>query len=363
LAGHLRNRCFFVGSPTRELVQKGFADYVPIFLSEVPLLFRRDYQKVDTVLVQVSPPDNHGMCTLGVSVEATIAALEKCKTVIAHINPQMPRTHGDSFIPYSIFDRVYEEERPIYEHQAHPQTEITRKIGKLISEIVEDRSCLQLGIGAIPDAALQAMQQHKDLGIHTEMFSDGILGLMEKGVITNRYKNGHSHKVVTSFAMGTKKLYDFIDDNQEVVFLDVGYTNNTHIIRQNKKVVAINSAIQVDISGQVCADSFGPKIYSGVGGQMDFMRAAVLSEGGKAIIALPSTAKNDTISRIVPFLSPGSGVVTTRAHAHYIITEYGVAKLFGKSLRERAKELIKIAHPKFRDDLEKQARDIWELMI
>lgn len=363
LEGHLRNRCFFVGSPTRELVQSGHADYVPIFLSEVPLLFRRDYQKVDTVLVQVSPPDRHGMCTLGVSVEATIAAIEKCKKVIAHINPLMPRTHGDSFIPYSIFDRVYEEPRPIFEHLPNKQTEITRKIGKLISDLVEDRSCLQLGIGAIPDAALQSMQNHKDLGIHTEMFSDGILSLMEKGVISNRYKINHRHKVVTSFAMGTKKLYDFIDDNQEVVFLDVGYTNNTHIIRQNAKVVAINSGIQVDISGQVCADSIGPKIYSGVGGQMDFMRGAALSEGGKAIIALPSTAKNDTISRIVPFLTPGSGVVTTRAHAHFIITEYGVAKLFGKSLRERARALISIAHPKFRDDLEKQTREIWDLMI
>jgi len=364
LEGHLRNRCFFVGSPTRHLVQKGYADYVPIFLSEVPLLFRRDYQKVDTVLIQVSPPDKHGMCTLGVSVEATVAAIEKRKKrVIAHINPSMPRTHGDSFLPYELFDRVYEEEHPIFEHKAHPQTEITGKIGKLISELVEDRSCLQLGIGAIPDAALSAMHQHKDLGIHTEMFSDGILHLMEKGVITNRYKTIHPHKVVTSFAMGTQQLYDFIDDNQEVVFLDVGYTNNTHIIRQNQKVVAINSAIQVDISGQVCADSIGAKIYSGVGGQMDFMRGAVLSEGGKAIIALPSTAKNDTISRIVPLLSPGSGVVTTRAHAHYIITEYGVAKLFGKSLRERAKELIKIAHPKFREDLEKQTREIWDLKI
>lgn len=363
LDGHLRNRCFFVGAPTRELVQTGHADYVPIFLSEVPLLFRRDYQKVDTVLVQVSPPDKHNMCTLGVSVEATIAAIEKCTKLIAHINPNMPRTHGDSFIPYSLFDRVYEEDRPIFEHQPHRQTEITQKIGGLISEIVEDRSCLQLGIGAIPDAALAAMDNHKDLGIHTEMFSDGILSLMEKGVITNRYKAKHPHKVVTSFAMGTKKLYDFIDDNQEVVFLDVGYTNNTHVIRQNSKVVAINSAIQVDISGQVCADSIGPKIYSGVGGQMDFMRGAALSEGGKAIIALPSTAKNDTISRIVPFLSPASGVVTTRAHAHYIITEYGVANLFGKSLRERARALINIAHPKFRAELEKQAREIWDLMI
>jgi acyl-CoA hydrolase len=363
LEGHLRNRCFFVGAPTRELVQTGYADYVPIFLSEVPLLFRRDYQKVDTVLVQVSPPDRHGMCTLGVSVEATIAAIEKCNRVIAHINPKMPRTHGDAFVPYSIFDRVFEEERPIQEHHPHKQTTVTRRIGKLISEIVEDKSCLQLGIGAIPDAALDAMHNRKDLGIHTEMFSDGILSLMDKGVITNRYKTKHPHKVVTSFAMGTQKLYDFIDDNQEVVFLDVGYTNNTHVIRQNRNVVAINSAIQVDISGQVCADSIGAKIYSGVGGQMDFIRGAALSEGGKAIIALPSTAKNDTISRIVPLLSPGSGVVTTRAHAHYIITEHGIAELFGKSLRERAQALINIAHPKFREELGKQTREIWDLII
>jgi acyl-CoA hydrolase len=218
-----------------------------------------------------------------------------------------------------------------------------------------------MGIGAIPDAALACMKNHKDLGIHTEMFSDGILDLMEEGVITNRYKEKHPHKVVTSFAMGSKRLYEYIDDNPEVVFLDVGYTNNTHVIRQNPQVVAINSAIQVDLSGQVCADSFGTKIYSGVGGQMDFIRGATLSENGKAIIALPATAKNDTISRIVPTLTQGSGVVTTRAHVHYIATEYGIANLYGKSLRERARELIKISHPKFREELERAAHDVWEL--
>jgi len=363
LEGHIRNRCFFVGAPTRKMVQAGQADYVPIFLSEVPLLFRRGHQHVDTVLVQVSPPDKHGLCTLGVSVEATVAAIEKAKKVIAHINPNMPRTHGDSFIPYDLFDAVFEKAHPIHEHTQAAQNPITLKIGELIAGLVDDRSCLQMGIGAIPDAALSCMGNHKDLGIHTEMFSDGILDLMDKGVITNRYKTKHTHKVVTSFAMGTPRLYDFIDDNPEVVFLDVAYTNNTSVIRENPKTVAINSAIEVDISGQVCADSMGPKIYSGVGGQMDFIRGASLSEDGKAIIALPSTTKNDTISRIVPTLKTGSGVVTTRAHVHYIITEYGIANLYGKSLRERAKDLINIAHPNFREDLEKQTRELWGLKI
>ncbi len=363
LAGHLRNRCFFVGAPTRKLVQQGHADYIPIFLSEVPQLFRRRVQKVDTVLVQVSPPDRHGMCTLGISVEATKAAIEMADKVVAQINPNMPRTHGDSFLGRKLFDSVVEIDTPLVEHRPAPQTEVTRKIGRLIAELVEDGSCLQMGIGAIPDAALAAMENHKNLGIHTEMFSDGILKLMKRGAITNRNKTKHPGKVVTSFAMGTRELYDFIDDNPEIVFLDVQYTNNTYVIRQNKKVVAINSALQVDLSGQVCADSMGTRIYSGVGGQMDFMRGAALSEGGKPIIALPSTAKNDTISRIAPVLTPGAGVVTTRAHAHYIVTEYGVAYLYGKSLRERARALINIAHPKFREELERQAREVWRLEI
>lgn len=363
LEGHLRNRCFFVGAPTRGLVQQGYADYVPIFLSEVPLLFRRNHQKVDTVLVQASPPDKHGMCTLGISVEATKAALEKANKVIAHINPSMPRTHGDGFIPYSSFDTVYWEDRPIHKHLQAKGNEVTDKIGQLIADIVEDRSCLQMGIGAIPDAALKAMGGHKDLGVHTEMFSDGVLELMNKGVINNKYKKKHTGKVVTSFAMGTQRLYDFIDDNPEVAFLDVGYTNSTSVIRQNDRTVAINSALQVDLSGQVCADSMGTKIYSGVGGQMDFIRGASLSEGGKAIIALPSTAKNDTISRISTMLIPGSGVVTTRAHVHYIITEYGIADLYGRSLRERAQALINIAHPNFREELSRDAREKWGLKI
>jgi len=363
LEGHLRNRCYFVGAPTRAQVQAGNADYIPVFLSEVPALFRRNYQRVDTVLVQASPPDKHGMCTLGVSVEATPAAIEKATKVVAHINPNMPRTHGDSFFPYELFDAVYEEATPIYEAKPHPQTEVTKRIGRIISDMVEDGSCLQMGIGAIPDAALSTMTHHKNLGIHTEMFSDGILDLLEQGAITNRLKAKHPHKVVTSFAMGSRRLYDFVDDNPEVVFLDVAYTNNTHVIRQNSKVVAINSAIQVDLSGQVCADSVGIKIYSGVGGQMDFIRGAALSEGGKAIIALPSTAKNDSISRITPTLMPGAGVVTTRAHVHYIVTEYGAANLYGKSVRERAVALINIAHPKFRDELARAARETWGLHI
>jgi len=363
LEGHIRNRCFFVGSPTRKLVQAGQADYVPIFLSEVPKLFRRNYQHVDTVLVHVSPPDKHGNCTLGISVEATKAAIEKADRVIAHINPNMPRTHGDSFVHLDLFDRYVEQEFPIHEHAPAEQDATTTKIGQLIADLVPDGACLQMGIGAIPDAALAAMGNHKDLGIHTEMFSDGVLDLLNKGIINNSRKKLHPGKVVTSFAMGTKRLYEFIDDNPEVVFLDVEYVNDTSNIRRNRNVCAINSALQVDITGQVCADSMGTKIYSGVGGQMDFIRGAALSEGGKAIIALPSTARNDSISRIAPTLMPGAGVVTTRAHVHYIVTEFGVAELHGKTLRERAKALIDIAHPKFREDLEKAAREQWGLKL
>ena len=363
LDGRLRNRCFFVGAPTRKLVQTGYADYVPIFLSEVPLLFRRKHQRVDTVLVQASPPDKHGMCTLGISVEATKAAIENAQKVVAHINPKMPRTHGDAFVPYSRFDTVFDLEHPVYEHHPAKQTDVTQKIGQSLADLVEDRSCLQLGIGAIPDAALACMGTHKGLGIHTEMISDGVLDLMEKGVITNQYKSKHPGKAVTTFSMGTRRLYDFIDDNPEVVFLDVAYTNNAHIIRQINKMVAINSALQVDVTGQVCADSLGTKIYSGVGGQMDFIRAAALSKGGKPIIAFPSTAGNESISRIVPTLTAGSGVVTTWAHVHYVVTEYGVVNLNGKSIRERARALIDISHPKFREELERQTREIWGFSI
>jgi len=363
LKGHLRNKCYFVGGNLRKVVQKGEADYIPIFLSNIPKAFRRGVQPLDTTLVQVSPPDKHGMCTLGISVEATKAAVESSKKVIAHINPSMPRTHGDAFVPYDSFHAVYEEDVPLPEVPPARQTETTLAIGKAVASLIEDGSTLQMGIGAIPDAALACLGDRKDLGVHTEMFSDGVLPLIESGAINNKFKVKHPGKMVTGFAMGTRQLYDYINDNPGVVFLDIEYVNDTAIIRQNPKAVAINSALQIDITGQVCADSMGTNTFSGVGGQMDFVRGAALSEGGKAIIALPSAAKGDTISRIVSTLTPGSGVVTTRAHVQYIVTEYGIADMRGKCTRDRAKELINIAHPNFREQLTKEAREIWDFKI
>lgn len=363
LNGHLRQRCFFVGSSTRAAVQCGQADYVPIFLSEVPKLFRSLEQPLDAALIQVSTPDAHGFCSLGVSVEATRAALQVAKKVIAWINPQMPRTHGDSFVHISQFDRYVEYSSPMPLHRAAKQDAISRQIGQQVASLIRDGDCLQMGIGAIPDATLSCLGDRKNLGIHTEMFSDGVLPLIEQGVITNQNKRKHRGKIVTTFAMGSQKLYDFINDNPQVVFLDVEYTNDTAVIRQNPQVVAINSALQVDLTGQVCADSLGTKIYSGVGGQMDFVRGAALSEGGRAIIALPATAAGGTVSRISSLLSPGAGVVTTRAHVQYIVTEYGIANLRGKSLTERAQALINIAAPQFRAGLTEQARTDWGLTL
>lgn len=363
LQGHLRQRVFFVGGPTRPAVNCGIADYVPSFLSEIPKLFRSGEQVIDTALVQVSPPDKHGLCSLGISVEATRAAMQKAKRVIAQINPNMPRTHGDSFVHLSDFAAYVEIDSVIPEHLAAEQNPITQQIGRNVASLIRDGDCLQMGIGAIPDATLACLGDRQNLGIHTEMFSDGVLALLEQGVFTNRNKKKHPGKIVTTFAMGSNKLYDFVDDNPEVVFLDVAYTNDTAVIRQNPQVVAINSALQVDLSGQVCADSLGTKIYSGVGGQMDFVRGASLSEGGRAIIALPATAAGGKVSRISSLLSPGAGVVTTRAHVHYIVTEYGVAYLRNKSLTERAQALIHIAAPQFREQLARQAFDDWGLRV
>lgn len=363
LQGHLRQRCFFVGSSTRAAVQCGSADYVPMFLSEIPKLFRSGEQPLDVALIQVSKPDNHGFCSLGVSVEATRAALQMAKKVIAWVNPMLPRTHGDSFIHLSQIDRYVEHAAALPIHRAAPQDAITDQIGKHVASLIRDGDCLQMGIGAIPDATLGYLTDRKNLGIHTEMFSDGVLPLIEQGVITNQNKRKHRGKIVTTFAMGSQKLYDFIDDNPQVVFLDVEYTNDTAVIRQNPQVVSINSALQVDLTGQVCADSLGTKIYSGVGGQMDFVRGAALSEGGRAIIALPATAAAGTISRISSLLSPGAGVVTTRAHVHYIVTEFGIANLRGKSLQQRARALIDIAAPQFREGLARQAWQDWGLQV
>ncbi|MEO0340235.1 MAG: acetyl-CoA hydrolase/transferase C-terminal domain-containing protein [Bacteroidota bacterium] len=359
---HFRVKNLFTGRNVRQAVAAGRADFVPIFFSDVPRLFRNGHVKLDAALIQVSPPDKNGYCTLGISVETSLAAMQCAKQVIAEINPNMPRTHGDGIIHISKIDKVIEVDYDIPSVMIPPPNEIETKIGQYIADLVEDGATLQMGIGTIPNAALIAMQNHKELGVHTEMFSDGLMGLVEKGVITNQHKVKHRNHIVTGFLTGSRKLYDFVDDNPLVRVLDIGYVNDTHVIRQNPKVTAINSAIEVDITGQVCADSIGTRIYSGVGGQMDFMRGAALSEGGKPIIALPSTTRKG-ISRITSMLKPGAGVVTTRAHAQYIVTEYGVARLFGRSIRERARNLINVAHPDHREALMKAAHDDWGLNL
>ncbi|MPY26827.1 acetyl-CoA hydrolase/transferase family protein [Shewanella sp. YLB-07] len=363
LKGHLRHRCFFGGLPTRRLLQQGDADYVPIFLSEVPKLFRSGEQKIDTAIIQVSPPDKHGICSLGISVEATLAACQVAGKIIAHINPQMPRTHGDGFIHYSKFSAVYEESSALPQHPLAASDAVSLAIGNNVAELVRDGDCLQMGIGAIPDAVLSCLGGHKDLGIHTELFSDGVLNLVELGAVNNSKKKVYPGKTVTGFALGSQRLYDYVDDNPSVIFMDIEQVNDTAIIRKNPNVMAINSALQIDISGQICADSLGTKIYSGVGGQMDFIRGAGLSEGGRSVIALPSTASGGKVSRIATVLSPGAGVVTTRAHVHYIVTEYGCVNLRGRSLIERARALIDIAHPDFREQLCRETFDMWGLSV
>lgn len=354
-----RVKAMFVGANVRKAVNGGNADYMPIFLSEVPGLFRRNIVPLDVALIQVSPPDEHGYCTLGVSVDSSRAAVESAKTVIAEVNPSMPRTHGDAFLHVSKIDAMVEVDYPVYELNLPEPTDEELAIGKNCATLVEDGATLQMGIGAIPNAVLASLDDHKDLGIHTEMFSDGVIPLIEKGIINGEKKRIHPGKVVSSFVMGSRKLYDFMDDNPMVAMLDVAYVNDTAVIRRNPKVTAINSAIEVDVTGQVCADSIGTYHYSGVGGQMDFIRGASLSEGGKPIIALPSTTRKG-ISRIVPFLKEGAGVVTTRAHVHYVVTEYGIANLYGKTLRERAKALIEIAHPDHRASLTEEAEKRWK---
>lgn len=351
LDGHLRNRCFFVGKSSRELVNQGLADYVPVFLSDIPTLFRRGEQPLDAAIIQVSPPDRHGNCSLGVSVEATLAACEVAPLIIAQINPQMPRTHGDAMIPLKRIDYAVEIDSPIAEHKPKAFSDVHRQIGQQVAELVRDGDCLQMGIGAIPDAALAALHGHSHLGIHTEMFSNGVLPLIEAGVIDNSRKVIQPGKIVTSFAMGDRAFYDYVHDNTQVLFLDVGYVNSPAVIRKNPQTVSINSAIQIDLSGQVCSDSIGNKIYSGFGGQVDFVTGARLSVNGRSIIALPSTASGGKESRITAQLAPGAGVVTSRAQVDYVVTEFGVAKLSGSSLRERAQQLINIAHPDFRDQL------------
>ena len=355
-AESFRTHAFFVGSNIRKAIEEGRAEYVPIFLSEIPRLFHKRIIDLDVALIRVSPPDRHGYCSLGVSVDATRAAIQNADLVIAELNPNMPRTHGDGIIHKSDIDFAIESNAPMHFHEPAELSEVEKSIGRYCATLIEDGATLQMGIGAIPDAVLASLSNHKNLGIHTEMFSDGVLPLLESGVVNNSHKRVHPGKVVATFAMGTQNLYDYMDDNPLIAMLDVAYVNDTKVIRKNPKVTAINSAIEVDLTGQICADSIGMKQYSGVGGQMDFIRGASLSDDGKPIIALPSTTRKG-VSRIAPFLNQGAGVVTTRAHAHYIVTEYGIANLYGKGLRERAKELIRISHPDHRETLEKAAHE------
>lgn len=344
----------FVSKNVRDAVNSERGDYVPVFLSEIHLLFQKNILPIDVALIHVSPPDKHGFCSLGTSVDISRSAIKNAKHVIAQVNTQMPRTHGDGIIHMSEINSIVEVNEPLFEvNYQNKIDETSLIIGKYCAELIEDGSTLQMGIGAIPDSVLSCLQNHKDLGVHTEMFSDGVIDLVEKGIINNKYKVKHRGKIITGFVIGTKKLYDFVDDNPQVAFLDISYVNDTNVIRANPKVVAINSAIEIDITGQVCSDSIGIYQYSGVGGQMDFIRGAALSEGGKPIIALKSTTK-EGYSKIVPFLKEGAGVVTTRAHVHYVVTEYGVAYLFGKNLRQRAMALLNIAHPIHREWLEKE---------
>jgi acyl-CoA hydrolase len=353
-AENFRINSLFVSKNVREAVNEGRGDYVPVFLSEIPTLFRKIILPIDVALVQVSPPDRHGYCSLGTSVDIALAGLRSAKKVIAQINPRMPRTLGDGIVHENEFDALVFMPSELPEIHDGAPSDMAMRIGAHCSTLVEDGATIQMGIGEIPNAVLASLGNHKELGVHTEMFSDGIIPLIESGVITNEHKRKHRGKSVTSFLIGSRKLYDFVDDNPSIAVLAVDYVNDTSVIRTNPKVTAINSAIEIDLTGQVCADSIGTYQYSGVGGQMDFIRGAALSEGGKPIIALPSTTSKG-ISRIVPFLKEGAGVVTTRAHAHYIVTEYGVANLYGKNMRQRAKALIEIAHPNHREELNKAA--------
>jgi len=353
-AESFRTNCFFIGGNMRKYVQLGSAQYNPVFLSDIPHLFRNGTMPLDVVLLNVSPPDKHGYCSLGVSVDIVVGGLENAKTIIAQINPRMPRTYGDGIIHISRFNACVAVDEPIHELSFGAASPEETSIGRYIAEMIEDGSTLQMGIGGIPNSVLGCLTSHRDLGVHTEMFSEGILPLIENGVVNGSKKTVLKHMIVSGFAMGTRKLYDFMDDNPIVLMMDISFVNDTAIIRRNPKVIAINSAIEVDLTGQICADSIGTKMYSGVGGQMDFMRGAALSPGGKAICALTSATEKG-ISKIVPTLKMGAGVVTTRAHAQYVVTEFGVADLKGKNLAQRAKALINVSHPSSREELEREA--------
>lgn len=358
--GIFESNSMFIGVNVRKAVWEGRANFIPVFLSEIPLLFRKGIINIDVALIQVSPPDKHGYCSLGVSVDASRAAMQSAKHVIAQINPRMPRAHGDGIVHLKDFDAYVDYESEIHETILPDAGEVEDRIGHHIAGLIDNGSTLQMGIGVIPNAVLSKLHGHKHLGVHTEMFSDGVIPLVEAGVIDNSKKKVHPGKLISGFAVGSRKLYDFIDDNPFVNMLDIAYVNDVSVIRKNPKAVSINSAIEVDITGQVCADSIGTRFYSGVGGQMDFIRGASLSEGGKPIIALPSQT-NKGESKIVAMLKPGAGVVTTRAHVHYIVTEYGVADLYGKSIKQRIQAMINIAHPAHREAIERQAYELYRV--
>lgn len=344
----------FVGANVRKQTQAGYADYIPVFLSETQQLIREGYLNVNVVVIQVSTPDKHGYVSLGTSVDCTLAAVQTADTVVAIINPNVPRAFGDAMIPLSMIDIFCEDDSPLVEHHNAPVTDLEVQIGKNVANLIPDGACLQMGIGGIPNAVLAQLGNHKDLGVHTEMFADGLLPLVASGVVNGMNKKLDKGKIVAGFLMGTKELYDFIDDNPAVLMMDVAYTNGVHIIKQNPKVCAINSALSIDITGQICADSIGTTHYSGVGGQIDFTRGASASEGGVPIIAMPSVTGKG-ISKISPTLLLGSGVVTTRNNMRWFVTEYGAVNLFGKTLQDRAKAIISIAHPNFREELDQAA--------
>lgn len=346
---------FFVSKPVREAVNDDRGDFIPIFLSEIPLLFRRNILPLDVAVVTVSPPDRHGYCTLGTSVDIARSAVDTARKIIAVVNPRMPRTHGDGVLHLSRIDKcVWHEEELLTVDYSTKVTDVERQIGKNVAELIDDKATLQMGIGTIPDAVLSCLHNHKDLGIHTEMLSDGAIDLIQRDIVNNRYKGIHDNRTVTGFCFGTRKLYDFANDNPSIAFMDIQHVNAPHTIMQNRRMHAINCAIEIDMTGQVCSDSIGTFQYSGIGGQMDFMRGAALSEGGKPILTITSRTKKG-IPRIVPYLRQGAGVVTTRGHMHYVITEYGTAYLYGKNLRQRARALIAIAHPDDREMLERTA--------
>jgi 4-hydroxybutyrate CoA-transferase len=345
MEGHFRHNAVFIGSNVRDAINEGRADYTPVYLSEIEELFESGAMPIDVALIEVSPPDSHGFCSFGVGIDTTLTAARLARYVVAQVNDQMPRTYGDSFIHVSKIHAVVESSRPLCALKRHEVTDLQVAIARNVAGLIEDGAVLQTGIGGIPDAVLPLLMDRKDLGVHSELVSDGVIPLIDAGVITGARKNFKPRKIILGFALGTKRLFDYVDNNP------TAYTNDPALIARNDNMVAINSALQVDLTGQVCADSIGTYFYSGIGGQVDFLRGASRSKGGKPIIAISSTAKNGTISRICPMLEPGAGVVTSRGLIRYVVTEYGVAYLHGKSIRERAKALIEIAHPKFRDEL------------